>query len=139
MNCASSTVTRQLVMDVVTPDDRLEQVTVLLRYDTADPYAVSAEFLTESGQQVRWFLARDLMSGGLMDATGEGDVRVWPASHRGRSLVNIALMSHDGHAVVQAAAEDVVDFLGSSFALCPPGAESHYLDVDAALRVLLAG
>jgi hypothetical protein len=138
MNCASSTVTRQLVMDVVTPDDRLEQVTVLLRYDTADPYAVCAEFLTGSGQQVRWFLARDLMSGGLMDATGDGDVRVWPASHSGNNVLNIALMSHDGHAVVQAAAEDVVDFLGSSFALCPPGAESQYVDVDAALRALLA-
>jgi hypothetical protein len=32
----------------------------------------------------------------------------------------------------------VVDFLGSSYALCPPGAESEYLDVDGALRTLLA-
>jgi hypothetical protein len=135
----SSTVTRDVVMDIVTPDDHLERVAVVLRYDTADPYAVCAEFETGSGQRVCWFLARDLMSGGLVEATGHGDVRIWPAIGGGQELVNIALMSHDGHAVVQALTRDVVDFLGSSYALCPPGAESEYLDVDGALRALLAG
>jgi hypothetical protein len=138
MDCTASTVTRELVMDIVTPDDQREQVDVLLRYDTADPYAVCAEFRTGAGQQVRWYLARELMSDGLTDPTGHGDVRIWPAWCGSTDIVNISLMSHDGHAVVQAAARDVVDFLGSSYALCPPGTESQYLDVDAGLRSLLA-
>jgi hypothetical protein len=135
----TSTVTRDVVMEVVTIDDRLEPVSVVLRYDTADPYAVCADFVTACGQRVSWCLARDLMSSGLLAPTGHGDVRIWPATCRGTAIVNIALVSHDGAAVVQARTADVAEFLGSSYALCPPGTESEYLDVDAALRALLTG
>ena len=48
-----------------------------LSYDPADPFAVTATFLTVAGQ-VRWTFGRDLLIGGLFEPTGDGDVHVWP-------------------------------------------------------------
>lgn len=136
MDCVSSMVTRDLVMEVVHPDDRVEQVPVLLRYETSDPYAVHADFLTGSDRRVRWCFSRELMSEGLEGATGHGDVRIWPVSRGGVKMINIALMSDDGAAVVQALKADVAEFLGSSYGVCPPGVESAFVDLDAGLRSL---
>ena len=100
MDCVSSMVMRDVTMEVVHPDDRVEQVPVLLRYETSDPYAVSADFLTGAGRRVSWCFSRELMSEGLEQATGHGDVRIWPVSRGGVKMLNIALMSDDGAAVV---------------------------------------
>lgn len=136
MDCVSSMVMRDVTMEVVQPDDRVEQVPVLLRYETSDPYAVSADFLTGAGRRVSWCFSRELMSEGLEQATGHGDVRIWPVSRGGVNMLNIALMSDDGAAVVQALRADVAEFLGSSYGVCPSGVESAFVDVDAELRSL---
>lgn len=138
MGFAPATVTRELTMEVVVPADGPQHVPVVMRYDTADPYAVCAEFHSAPGHAVAWRFARELMSNGISAPAGEGDVRIWPFSCHSAGRVRIALTSPEGQALVQAATSEVVEFLSESYSLCPPGEEAGHLDVDGALKALLA-
>jgi hypothetical protein len=75
---------------------------------------------------------------GITGPAGEGDVRVWPAHCDGNDVLRIALMSPDGEALLQTPVDEVVDFLSRTYAVCRRGEEAQYLDVDRALRELLA-
>jgi hypothetical protein len=111
---------------------------VVLVYDIADPYAVRAEFHLAPGVRVPWVFARQLLSQGLMEQTGDGDVRIWPSQVGGDRRVHIALMSQDCQALVQAAEADIAGFLRASYSVCRPGTEHDHLDVGGGLRALLA-
>ena len=134
----STSVTRELSVEVVAPTDGPRHVAVTLHYDTADPYAVRAVFRVALDQQVTWVFARDLLSTGLDEAAGDGDVRIWPIRHDGVTVARIVLRSPDGEAVLHASFDDLVEFLTSAFALCPRGCESQHLQIDRALGVLFA-
>jgi hypothetical protein len=109
---------------------------VSLRYSVADPYAVRAVF-SGDGMEVEWVFARDLLRSGLGTPVGDGDVHVWPSWGTGRELLMISLTSPDGQAVLEAGASDVREFLDRTAAVVPDGAESSYLDLDAAVARLL--
>src|SRR3954447_6380478 len=49
-----------------------------LRYDPADPFAVSLAIGVECGDPVVWTFARDLLSAGIAAASGEGDITIEP-------------------------------------------------------------
>jgi hypothetical protein len=132
----SSSVTRELSVQVVAPTDGPNEVSVALRYDTADPYAVHAVFRVAVDQQVTWVFARELLNKGLGEASGDGDVRIWPVREDGHEVVCIVLRSPDGEAVLHARPDDLVEFLGSAYALCPAGNESQHLQIDRALGAL---
>jgi hypothetical protein len=134
----SSTVTRQLTVQVVAPPDGPGDVSVDLRYDTGDPYAVRAVFRVAPDQQIAWVFARELLAQGLTEASGDGDVRIWPTRQDGSDLVCIVLRSPDGEALLAAQSAELVEFLDASFALCPRGRESHHLEIDRALVALFA-
>jgi Streptomyces sporulation and cell division protein, SsgA len=138
MGLRSSTVTRELTVEVVAPADEPIRVPMVMRYDTADPYALHAAFQMGDGDEVPWVFSRELVAVGVSSASGRGDVRVWPAVSDGRQVVCIALISPDGQALLEAATEDVVDFLSTTYSLCAPGDERQHLDMDGALRALLA-
>jgi hypothetical protein len=138
MRAVSSTVTRELSWQVVAPTDGPSQVCVSMRYDTADPYAVHAVFRVTLDQQVAWVFARELLTQGLDQPSGDGDVRIWPASQAGHEVVCIALRSPDGEALLEACADDLVDFLSSAYALCPRGREPQHLKIDRALVAFFA-
>ena len=139
MRVVSSTVTRELILQVVAPIDGPTHVGVAMHYDTADPYAVHAVFRVSPDQQVAWVFARELLSAGLEQQSGDGDVRIWPASHEGHGVVCIALHSPDGEALLRAPVDDLADFLSSAYALCPRGGEPQHLEMDRALDALFAG
>ena len=139
MGSPSATVLRELTMDVLDrPDGQSLPVPVVLRYDTADPYAVCAEFRATPTETVVWTFARELMAQGLSEPAGEGDVRICPSDSHAADGVLIALCSEDGAALVRATTSEVVDFLSQSYAICPRGEEASFFDLDAALRALLA-
>jgi hypothetical protein len=127
MSVVSSTVTREVSVQVVAPSDGPRRVVVVLRYDTLDPYAVHAVFRVGQGQQVTWVFARELMTHGLDQPADEG-----------RDVVRIALRSPDGEALLQTPLEEVVEFLSASYGLCPRGREQHHLNIDRALGALFA-
>lgn len=133
-----TTVAQAVVMQVAVPPEGPQPMKVVLVYDIADPYAVRAEFHIAPEARATWVFARQLMSQGLKEATGDGDVRVSPSGVGRDRRVHIVLMAEDCHAHVQAAEVDVVEFLRASYSLCRPGNEHRHLDVSGGLRALLA-
>ncbi|MDQ1584722.1 MAG: hypothetical protein QOJ49_1504 [Actinomycetota bacterium] len=135
---APSTVTREVIVQLVAPGDGSVSLPVVLHYDTADPYAVHATFRTGQGDGVSWVFARELLTVGVQRPAGDGDVRVWPSWNGASEVVFIGLTSPDGEALLQAATSEMVDFLARSYALCPQGQECSHLDLDRAIEALLA-
>ena len=127
-NPHASVVTHAITMVVVNAADA-PTVRPALSYDPADPHAVTATFPT-SGGPVVWTFARDLLSRGLSDPVGEGDVRIWPGRDiTGRATVNIELTTPAGVLVAQARSRDINRFLRHSLIAVPAGTESDHQDI----------
>lgn len=126
----------EVELRLVVPEAGKVPVSVDLGYGVHDPFAVTAAFRGDGGT-IEWVFARDLLREGLRRPTGEGDVHVWPGEVDGQPVVLVSLSSPDGHAVLEADAEDVRAFLDRTHALVPPGAESRYVHLDDELADLL--
>lgn len=108
-----------------------------LQYDPSDPYAVTTVFMT-GRSQVRWTFGRDLLTEGLYEPSGDGDVHVWPCLDvDGHAVVIIELCSPDGEALVQARTGDLSAFVERMSRVVRPGAESMHVDVDATIAAIL--
>ncbi len=116
-------------------DSATTNVPARLRYDAADPYAVTLSFDGESNGPIDWIFARDLLVVGMTTATGDGDVRIWPAETGNQ--VFIRLSSPSGQGLLAAALGRVSAFIVQTVLLVPVGAEPALLDVDEALYLLL--
>ena len=136
MAALSLTVTRDLCVQVIVPADGPRQLPVALHYDTSDPYAIQAVFHAARDQEIAWVFARELATQGLDQPAGDGAVRIWPMSDHGCEVVRIALRSPDGEALLQVDYDDVVEFLSSTYTLCPRGREQRYLHIDHDLDAL---
>jgi hypothetical protein len=108
-----------------------------IEYSGADPYAVRVTFHTGLDEVVAWTFARSLLTEGVSDPVGEGDVQVWPSSNGGVPTVCLSLCSPSGRALFEAPLPDLVEFLNRTYASVPTGRESEYIDVDAELAMLL--
>jgi hypothetical protein len=139
MKVAPSTITREFTAQVVAPTDGPSEVPVAMRYDTADPYAVHAVFQVSAAQQVAWVFARELLTQGLDQPSGDGDVRIWPATESGHAVVFLLLRSPDGEALMHAPVGHFVEFLTSAYTLCPRGREPRHLHLDRALNAYFPG
>ena len=112
-----------------------------LRYDPADPFAVSLAIGTECGEPVVWTFARDLLSAGVGSPQGEGDITIEPdfASDMDSDerLLRITLAT-DCLATMLAPAARVVEFLVETFTVVPTGTELDRVDFDAEISALLS-
>ena len=134
----SECVTQHLTMQCVDAAGVVTDLDVALGYDPADPYAVTARFITRGGDVV-WTFGRELLSRGLTDPAGEGDVQIWPCLDTdGRAMVVIELRSPDGELIAQARTHDVYRFVSRTLAMVPAGMESEHCDVDSLIGQLLA-
>jgi len=110
-----------------------------LRYDPADPFAVSLAIGTECGDPVVWTFARDLLSAGVSAPSGEGDITIEPAGveigDEERAL-RITLAT-DCLATMLVSMDRVVEFLVGTYALVPTGAKLERVDLDAEIAALL--
>lgn len=107
-----------------------------LRYTASDPYAVTVSFQLHD-RSVPWTFGRDLLSAGLTEPVGEGDVHVFPClSDEGLAVVTVELCSPGGDALVEIPTQDAADFIDRSHALVPAGQESQHVDVDAAISAI---
>ncbi len=132
-------VTHPLTAGLIDEDGELTPVPAELGYDADDPFAVSLDFHTSESAPVRWIFARDLLSRGVHEPSGDGDVHVWPClDTAGRAVVMVDLCSLAGQALVQMRTSDVAAFLARAQEVIRPGAEPDHLDVDALLAALLA-
>lgn len=138
MSKSHTAITSELGLRLVLPGSPSLPVLATLRYDAADPYAISVSFHTGSdGSAVDWSFARQLLTDGVTHPVGEGDVRVWPTLREGRQLISLSLTSPSGSALFETVLSDVVEFLSRSYTAVPTGSESDYVDIDAELALLL--
>lgn len=111
---------------------------VELCYDPACPYAVEATF-SVGERVVSWVFARELLAAGQFEPVGRGDVHVRPdLDDAGHAAVLLELRSPDGVALVELPAREVRPFVATTADVVAPGTEFRHLDVDAALRAVLA-
>ena len=109
-----------------------------LVFDHADPYAVVMHLEARSGTVV-WTFARELLTEGLYEPVGDGDVQVWPClSSTGEAVVIIELRSPDGMALIQAPSRTVHDFVARAEAVVPIGQETSHLALDSLISQLLS-
>ena len=108
-------------------------LTVRFEYNAADPFAVWVCF----PRGIRWAMSRELLSRGMSDPAGDGDVHVEPGvDEAGQGVVLLEFRSPDGHLRAQAATRELYRFLTRTMAVVPFGTEK--VDIDAILGELLA-
>lgn len=130
------TVTQPVTLELIDATGTVAPINAELHYDPRDPYAVTAIFLTGS-TPVRWTFGRDLLTAGLYEPTGDGDVHVWPClDSDGHAVVIIELCSPDGEALVQARTGDLSTFVSRMNQAVAPGNESGFMDIDAVLAAI---
>jgi hypothetical protein len=123
------------VLDLLVPQAPPVRVEVELRYDTRDPYAVTAAFRAGPSGCVEWCFARDLLADGLIEESGVGDVRIGPAADTVEVVVLI-VSSPAGMAVFEGCAAQLAEFLDRTYDVVLPGTESCWVSVDDALTTL---
>ncbi|MBV9291261.1 MAG: SsgA family sporulation/cell division regulator [Frankiales bacterium] len=133
------TVTTPLSLVVSTATGEAE-LDAELRYDPADPFAVSLAIGVECGEPVVWTFARDLLAAGVSAPAGEGDITVEPdpvsAMNEDERMLRITLAT-DCLATMMTSSARVVEFLVETYALVPTGSELDRVDLDAEIAALL--
>lgn len=130
-------VTAEITMNLVIGAEFGMPVPATFGYSAHEPFSVTARF--QGGDtEVEWVFARDLLQGGTERPVGDGDVTCWRASSAGERLVCIALRSPSGHALLEAPAAQIHDFLQRSYDVVPAGTEADFLDLDTLIQTLLS-
>jgi Streptomyces sporulation and cell division protein, SsgA len=137
----SSTVSAELGLRLVVPQQTIVPLVASLYYSKEDPYAIRIAFHVGLDEPVEWIFARDLLSAGIESEEGLGDVKVWPSagSHGGLpgTVLNIELSSPFGQALFEAPVKDVSDFLRRTYQIVSAGEETDHVDVETELANLL--
>jgi hypothetical protein len=136
----SSTVSAELGVQLILPEQAAVPLAASIVYSREDPYAVHIAFHIGLDEPIEWIFARDLLSTGIEEREGLGDVRVWlSAGFDGGpgSVLNLELSSPFGHAHFEVPARSISDFLRRTYRLVPAGEESEHIDVEAGLNDLL--
>jgi hypothetical protein len=138
MNSSSRTVSAELGLRLVVPQQTIVPLVASLYYSSQDPYAIRIAFHVGLDEPVEWIFARDLLAAGTENRDGHGDVTVWPsADDNGSPILNIELSSPFGRARFEAAASEVTDFLDRAYQMIPAGTEGDHVDIEAGLADLL--
>ena len=134
---SSATVSAELALALVLPDQETAPLVATLSYGAEDPFAIRMAFHVGTDELVEWTFARDLLAVGIEGAAGEGDVQLWPADEDGRELLNIVLSSPCGEAHFEAPRSSAAAFLRRTYEVIAPGHEADHIDVDGELDELL--
>jgi Streptomyces sporulation and cell division protein, SsgA len=132
------TITTPLSLTVSTGTGEAE-LDAELRYDPADPFAVSLAIGVDCGDPVIWTFARELLAAGVNRPAGEGDITVEPdmgEGFGGERQLRVTLAT-DCMATMLASTDRVVEFLVETYAVVPTGAELDRVDFDAEIAALL--
>ena len=137
---SGTTVSAELGFLLVIPRQARVPVTTSLLYTGDDPYAVRMAFHADTDEPVEWIFARDLLTAGLTEPAGAGDVRAWPSPSRdsgGAPVLNIVLSSPFGEAHFEAPMVAMAEFLRRTYDAIPAGREGEFFDIGAELDGLL--
>jgi len=131
------TVTSALALSLVVPGDEPLPVEASATYAMSDPFAVRLDISTGPDSAVTWHFSRELLTAGVADLIGEGDVRIEPVQSAAGRMVRITLSSPDGIASLEAPLAQVTEFLTATYVLVPTGSESDFVDLDREIAQLL--
>ncbi|HEX4832088.1 MAG TPA: SsgA family sporulation/cell division regulator [Trebonia sp.] len=138
---SSTTVSAELGLRLVVPQQTIVPLVASLFYDSGDPYAIRIAFHVGLDEPVEWIFARELLARGIDGREGVGDVKVWPAAAAADgspvAVLNIELSSPFGQAHFEAPIGEIADFLERTFRFVPEGQETAHVDVEAELTALL--
>jgi hypothetical protein len=139
MNTAHHVIRHRVALGLIGPDEPAPLVAEL-RYDPADPYAVSMAFLKDDDEVV-WVFARALLLRGVYEPAGVGDVQVFPSvDPEGRAVVALSLRAPTGAALIEGPSRDFLDFLAQTTRAVWPGTErDHHVVSDDAIASILVG
>ncbi|MCX5054311.1 MULTISPECIES: SsgA family sporulation/cell division regulator [unclassified Streptomyces] len=116
---------------------RMSSIPAKLHYDRRDPFAVRMTFpapATLEGVDVCWTFSRELLTAGLEEPEGQGDVRVRPY---GYERIVLEFHAPEGTAVVHVRSDEIRRFLDATNNLVPVGLEHLQLDLDHDLAELM--
>ncbi|WP_405621437.1 SsgA family sporulation/cell division regulator [Streptomyces sp. NBC_01511] len=133
----SNVIEQALQARLVASAPQLETVPAILHYDGEDPFAVRMAFpptATLEGTEVSWAFSRELLTLGMDEPAGLGDVRVRPF---GYDRTVLEFHAPEGVAMVHVRTSEVRRFLDRSLAIVPVGREHLYLDLDHDVAELL--
>ena len=150
---SSDTVSAELALGLVGPEQTIVPLLASLYYTANDPYAMRMAFHVGTDEPVRWIFARDLLAVGLTSREGTGDIQAWPSSATagglaagdladedaaaGHEILSIEVSSPHGRARFEAPAAAIAEFLQHTYRIVPAGEESGFIDIDAELDGLL--
>lgn len=146
MNSSSSTVSAELGLRLIVPQQTIVPLVASLFFSGEDPYAIRIAFHVGLDEPVEWIFARDLLAEGIAARAGLGDVQVWPSiatpDPQGgdddiRDVLNIELSSPFGQAHFEAPIKEISDFLQRTYRIVESGKETDFVDVEAELNDLL--
>ncbi len=109
-------------------------------YDREEPWTVHVSF-SSCDVAIRWMFDRELLSRGLGEWVGSGDVRLGPVPRRDRGPRTTLLHLMARGTIVPAAfgTHALEGFLRATTQLVPLGREGRGIDWDGHLAALLAG
>ncbi|WP_405793118.1 SsgA family sporulation/cell division regulator [Streptomyces sp. NBC_01506] len=133
----STVIEQALQARLVASAPQQETVPATLHYDGQDPFAVRMAFpptATLEGTEVSWAFSRELLTVGMDEPAGLGDVRVRPF---GYDRTVLEFHAPEGVAMVHVRTSEVRSFLDRSVGVVPVGREHLYLDLDNDVAELL--
>src|SRR2546423_9375469 len=77
---SSTTISAELGLRLVVPQQTIVPLGASMFYSGSDPYAVRMAFHVGTDDPVEGIFARDLLAAGIESRQGEGDVQVGPSS-----------------------------------------------------------
>lgn len=130
-------VSTKLGFQLLLPGCRDVEVPAVMDYSADEPYSIRATFQTGEAD-VTWVFARDLLSDGVDNPAGCGDISVWPGKHEGRDVLFLSLSSDTGQALLRTEIDEVRRFVRRTHEVVPNGRESDMIDIDVLINRLLA-
>jgi len=132
----TSIVSELVELDFVDDEGRRASLDAEMVYDQRDPFAMSMVFKTLP--PVTWTFSRELLTTGMYEPAGEGDVHIWPClSGNGEAVVIFEFSSPDGEVLVQAGLYECTRFVRRMQDSVALGDELQYLNLDATITQLL--
>ncbi|MFH8489096.1 spore wall synthesis regulator SsgD [Streptomyces longisporoflavus] len=133
----STSIDQAVEARLVAAAPRMSTIPASLHYDRSDPFAVRMSFpapATLEGIEVFWTFARELLTRGMEQPVGDGDVRVRPY---GFDRTVVEFHAPEGTAIVHIRTGELRSFLHRTLALVPVGDEHLHVDLDRDLAELM--
>lgn len=104
----------------------LAKVPLTLMFFKNDPLAIHLTFMDSNGP-VPWTTTRELITKGLSEVVGPGDIAFWPISD---GTLGISLVSDEKEALIKVNHAEVKSFLEKTEILLPTGSEAPIIEQE---------